>query len=68
MPLSGSYYYPVVQKPTTSLGGGNVQLVDGIPAPVSASAGSAVIYIDSADGDLKIRFADGTVKTIVVDT
>jgi len=42
-------------------------LVDGITAP-STVAGHAVIYVDTADGDLKIKFGDGTVKTIVVDT
>ena len=42
-------------------------LKDGMTAP-TASAGYAKIYVDSADGDLKIIFADSTVKTIVVDT
>jgi hypothetical protein len=42
-------------------------LKDGITAPATA-AGYGQIYIDSADGDLKIKFGDGTVKTIVVDT
>lgn len=27
----------------------------------------ATIYIDPADGDLKIKFADGVIKTIVTD-
>jgi hypothetical protein len=36
-----------------------------IPSPV---AGRAHIYVDPADGDLKVAFGDGTVKTIVVDT
>ena len=40
---------------------------DGIFAP-DTEAGYARIYIDSADGDLKIKFGDGTVKTIVTDT
>ncbi len=31
-------------------------------------AGMAQIYVDTADGDLKVKFGDGTVKTIVVDT
>jgi hypothetical protein len=35
---------------------------------ITASAGRAQIYIDPADGDLKIMFGDGVVKTIVVDT
>lgn len=40
---------------------------DGITAP-SAVTGLAIIYVDTADGDLKIKFADGTTKTIVIDT
>jgi hypothetical protein len=46
---------------------GYVAITDGITAP-SAITGYAALYVDSADGDLKIIFADGTVKTIVVDT
>ena len=42
-------------------------LKDGVTAP-STFAGQAAIYVDSADGDLKIKFSDGTVKTIVTDT
>lgn len=42
-------------------------ITDGISAP-SAPSGMAILYVDSADGDLKVKFADGTVKTIVVDT
>jgi len=42
-------------------------LVDGVSVP-STQAGHARIYIDTADGDLKIKFADGVIKTIVVDT
>lgn len=30
--------------------------------------GFATIYIDPADGDLKIKYADGIIKTIVIDT
>ena len=44
-----------------------VMLVDGVTAP-STIAGIGQIYIDTADGDLKIKYGDGTVKTIVVDT
>lgn len=40
---------------------------DGITAP-TVEAGWAQLYVDSADGDLKVMFGDGTVKTIVVDT
>ena len=44
-----------------------LSIIDGVSAP-STVAGSALIYVDSADGDLKIKFGDGTVKTIVTDT
>lgn len=44
-----------------------IAITDGITAPATA-AGFGLLYIDSADGDLKIKFGDGTVKTIVVDT
>lgn len=44
-----------------------LQLVDGITAPDTLS-GYASIYVDTADGDLKIKFGDGTVKTISTDT
>jgi hypothetical protein len=40
---------------------------DGITAPTTLS-GYAQLYVDSADGDLKVKFSDGTVKTISVDT
>jgi len=42
-------------------------LKDGVTAP-STLSGQAAIYVDSADGDLKIKFSDGTVKTIVTDS
>jgi hypothetical protein len=42
-------------------------VVDGISAP-SATVGLAKIFVDTADGDLKIIYGDGTTKTIVVDT
>lgn len=44
-----------------------IALADGIAAPTTL-AGYAQIYVDTADGDLKIKFGDGTVKTIVTDT
>lgn len=42
-------------------------LVDGISAP-STLAGHAQIYVDTADGDLKVKFGDGTTKVISADT
>lgn len=46
---------------------GALAIDDGITAP-STITGKASIYVDSSDGDLKIKFSDGTIKTIVVDT
>jgi hypothetical protein len=46
---------------------GVLAILDGVTAPSSSVTGYALIYVDTADGDLKIRFADGTVKTIETD-
>ena len=46
---------------------GAISITDGITAP-SATSGYAKIYVDTADGDLKVIFGDGTVKTIAMDT
>ena len=57
------------QSQAISAGGGlagKVTLVDGITAP-TAVAGEGQIYIDSADGNLKVRFGDGTISTIATD-
>ena len=45
---------------------GNIQIVDGVAAPDTLS-GYGTIYIDTSDGDLKIKFGDGSIKTIVTD-
>jgi len=45
---------------------GEIALVDGMTAP-DTTIGWAKLYVDDADGDLKIKFGNGTVKTIVVD-
>jgi hypothetical protein len=44
-----------------------LEITDGVTAPGAAS-GKARIYVDTSDGDLKVVFADGTVKLIVSDT
>lgn len=44
-----------------------LMIADGVSAPANL-AGYAAIYVDTADGDLKVRFGDGTIKTIVTDT
>lgn len=51
----------------TDLETNQVLLEDGITAP-SAVSGRAIIYVDAADGDLKIKFADGFVATIAADS
>lgn len=43
-----------------------INIRDGITAPDTKTY--VQLYVDSADGDLKVKFSDGTVKTIVVDT
>lgn len=47
--------------------GGALAVADAMTAP-AAVAGRAIIYVDSADGDLKVKFADGVVKTLATDT
>lgn len=44
----------------------NMLLVDGVTAPATEAA-FAQTYVDTADGDLKVKFGDGVVKTIVTD-
>jgi hypothetical protein len=46
---------------------GHIAIDDGVTAP-SSTSGKAKLYVDSADGDLKVIFGDGTVKTIVTDS
>jgi hypothetical protein len=51
---------------TSYIRGYDLELRDGISTP-GATTGYAKIYIDDSDGDLKIRFSDGTIKLIVTD-
>jgi hypothetical protein len=46
---------------------GVFSIADGVSAPTT-TAGLAHIYVDSSDGDLKVKFGDGTVKVIAADT
>jgi hypothetical protein len=41
-------------------------LLDGITAP-TAITGQASIYVDTATGDLMVRFGDGVTKTLATD-
>jgi len=57
-------------KQTGGVGGlyaGVVAVKDGVTAP-SAVANMAVIYVDTADGDLKVRFSNGFIATIAADS
>lgn len=44
-----------------------LRLTDGVAAP-AATPGVAQLYVDTADGDLKVIFGDGIVKTLATDT
>ncbi len=46
---------------------GSFLIPDGLTAPAT-HASCAQLYVDLADGDLKVKFADGTVKTLATDT
>jgi hypothetical protein len=46
---------------------GRIRLVDGVSAPTTV-VGEAQIYVDSADGNLKVKFGDGVIKTIATGT
>ena len=45
----------------------SVGLKDGVGVPATVTD-CASIFVDIADGDLKIKFGDGTVKTITTDS
>lgn len=47
--------------------GNYLPLVDSV-STVGVLSGQALIFVDTADGDLKVRFGDGTLKLIVTDT
>ena len=46
---------------------GRLLLIDGVTEPATPANNHAVMYIDTVDGDLKIKFGDGIIKTIVTD-
>ena len=58
----------ITPKATKSCFAGAIGITDGVSEPSTDADGFALIYVDSGDGDLKIKFSDGTVKVIVADT
>ena len=46
---------------------GGLAIKDGVTAPDTLTD-YALIYVDTSDGDLKVKFGDGTVKTLATDT
>lgn len=69
-------FYPLTDQSGTCGKGSNrfshlygnyLALTDGASIPTTI-AGFALLYVDVADGDLKVKFGDGTIKTIVTDT
>ena len=69
--LDASAQYPQTQGGLTSGRSGNgwasMYLQDGVTAPGTPSGG-AVLYVDTADGDLKVKFSDGFVAVIAADS
>lgn len=59
--------YSVVDPHIPSLKYRHSVLTDGVAEP-TASVGSAKIFVDADDGDLKVIFGDGTVALIAADT
>jgi len=51
---------------TGEIFGNTLAISDGVTAPTTVS-GKTFIYVDTADGDLKVKFGDGTVKTLATD-
>ncbi len=43
------------------------RLADGVSAPATVS-GTAFIYVDQADGDLKVKFGDGFTAVLAADS
>ncbi len=50
-----------------NIDGKTIAVTDGITAP-DAIVGQAIVYVDTADGNLKVKFGDGHVATIATDS
>jgi hypothetical protein len=56
---------PIVAANATTVPTFQLSPINTAPSTVS---GWAQIYVDTSDGNLKVKFGDGIVKTIVTDT
>lgn len=57
----------LASEPSSTLRDGLLELEDGV-SNVDSVSGKALIFVDRADGQLKVRFGDGTTKRIVTDS
>jgi hypothetical protein len=65
---NGQLHSPSVSAKFTFLESDNeIRLVDGMTAPATVS-GVAQIYVDAADGDLKVKFGNGFVAVLAADS
>lgn len=66
----GQSVFPANEQNGTIRGGRvfteSISLVDGATVP-AATPGKAFLYVDTSDGDLKIKFGNGTVRVIATD-
>lgn len=62
-----NYLFDKPIKATSFVQANYLKLIDGITAP-TATVGEAKIYVDTADGDLKVIFGDGFVRVIAADS
>lgn len=65
--VAGKRAHLEVTKGNFRVRDGVLIIKDGITAP-AAEAGFLQLYVDIADGELKVIFGDGTVKTLATDT
>ena len=63
----GALEQPIVIRPANVRITRPLALTDGITAPGTLT-GYAQIYVDTADGDLKVKFGNGFVATIALDS
>ena len=65
---SGSFTLAFVVEPDGDTRvAGNLGIADSTAAAPAPVSGRAILYVDNADGDLKVIFGDGVVRTIATD-